>query len=144
MVDHKASLGKFKKFEIMSSISSDHNERKGCVFMCYVSLCGYVLEWPDGQTQSHSLWWPAILSACRTWCAKWPHPDFLSLMAIFFQRAMISPSSSTPWAKPCPSAQFIHFWLTMLISESLPCASLETHKGQSWAPVSECCSVSAG
>ena len=84
-----------------------------------------------------------LLPVCHVWCGSISQTS-TSLMVIFFQGATFPLSSSIRWVKPCPSAQLMYFWLTAVISKSFPSASLDTHEGQSWAPVSGYCSVSAG
>lgn len=97
------------------------------------------LECPGDQTQSHTLPWPTALSACRAWCVVQPClPDFFT-HGFFFQGAVFSPFRFTSWAKNLVHLPSLYnFWFTVFISNSLPCASLNTHQGQSWPPVSEC------
>lgn len=89
----------------VSSFPSVHTqeedwERKRCVFVHYGGVCVRVYLSLNGQMVRHSLTpcHDPSLSACRTWCGPISHTS-TSLVSIFFQGAMFSPSSSTPLSK---------------------------------------------
>ena len=77
------------------------------VFLCIMDMCECVCVYLslNGQMVRHSLTscHDPPLSACGASCGPVSQTS-TSLVAIFFQGAMFPPSSSTRWAKPCPSA----------------------------------------